>query len=417
VDEPNRGHQRRDRLRLAGRWLVFFIAVVLLWPGRGESWASLLVPALSPFTALCSAVAARHVGAFALVAVPVLLLVLVYPRWFCRHGCPVWLLQEVVERFRPSAPPRWRRVPRIGQGLALLTLGGAGLGYPFFLWLDPLAIFTGFLNAWRQPLAVASALGGLGLLLLLLLDLVLPRLWCQRLCPLGATQDLLGWFRRRFRQTDRCETEEERASGDLHPPALGRRHFLIACIGGTGAWALRSVRGQAPGPIRPPGALEEDRFTGVCIRCGNCAQACPSRIIQPDFGASGVAGWLTPRLRFDADYCWEHCCRCNQVCPSGAIARRSLGEKRQCVLGRVELDLDICLLANGGECIACIKRCPYEAIVRQTSDDPFSTAPRVDLTKCNGCGACEAVCPVRPRRAIRVVAQAGRRSGLSKPSR
>jgi ferredoxin len=31
----------------------------------------------------------------------------------------------------------------------------------------------------------------------------------------------------------------------------------------------------------------------------------------------------------------------------------------------------------------------------------------VDSRKCNGCGACESVCPVRPQRAIRVTALRG----------
>jgi ferredoxin len=393
---------RRVR-RPAGRWLALIAAVALAWPLRRESSTSVVLPALSPFLAVASAISVRSVSVLALLAVPVLMLVLVFPRWFCRHACPVGLLQEVVERIRPGASKQWRKVASIGQWLVLLTLGGALLGYPLFLWLDPLAIFNGCLNAWRRPIALATLLPGLGLPLLLLFDVAAPRLWCQRICPLGATQDVLAWPRRLFRTESRCAPSDRVARApEVH---CGRRWFLAACAGATGAFAVRAVRGETP-PLRPPGARDEQQFTGVCVRCGNCAQVCPSRIIQPDFGASGVPGFLTPRLCFDEDYCRQDCHRCNEVCPSGALARLSLADKRRRVIGRAVVDLDLCLLAKGRECTACIRKCPYQALRMESADGGFSNQPSVVWDRCNGCGACEAVCPTRPARAIKVQAEA-----------
>jgi len=402
VETTSRKFRWRHRLRPAGRWLVLFAAVALAWPWRGESSLSVFLPALSPFIAVASAVSVRSVGILALVAVPVLLLILFYPRWWCRHACPVGLLQEVVERLRPISPRGLPNSPAIGPWLVLLTLGGAMLGYPLFLWLDPHAIFNSFMNAWRQPIVLATLLTGLGLPVLLLLDIAAPRLWCQRICPLGATQDLLGWPRRLFQRAGRC-SKPDHVAGATQPKGR-RRWFLAVAAGAAGAVAMRSVRGQAAPTLRPPGSLDEPRFVGVCVRCGNCAQVCPSNIIQPDFGRSGIAGFLTPRLRFDTDYCRENCNCCNEICPSGAIARLSLAEKRRRVIGSASVDLDICLLAQGRECTACLQKCPYQAITMQSSDGGFSNEPRVDLQRCNGCGACEAVCPTHPVRAVRIQA-------------
>jgi len=381
-------------LRAAGRWLILIAAVVMAWPSRSESSTSVWLPSLSPFIGLGSLVSLRAVGLLTLLAI-------VYPRWFCRHGCPVGFLQEMVERLRPKAVGRRSRWPVVlGPWLVLLTFGGALLGYPLFLWLDPLAIFNGFLNAWRQPLAVATLVTGLGLPLLLLLDLAVPRFWCQRVCPLGATQDLLTGSRRLLQMKSRCLNRDPVAGiVEAHP---GRRWFLATCAGVAGAFAVKTVQGKALPPLRPPGSLEERRFTGVCVRCGNCAQACPANIIQPDSSASGMVGLLTPQLRFDQDYCREDCHRCNEVCPSGAIARLSLSDKRRFVIGRAGVDLDRCLLAQGRECTVCIQACPYEAMAMHHSDDGFSNEPSVMLDRCNGCGACEAVCPVEPIRAVRV---------------
>ena len=390
----------RRALRPAGRWLVLATAVALAWPLRQESSTSVLLPAFSPFLALASAISVRSVGVLALLAVPVLLLAMVYPRWFCRLGCPVGLLQEVVERVRPNASRHWLKWPTLGQWLVLLTLGGALLGYPLFLWLDPLAIFNGFLNAWRQPIALTTILTGLGLPLLLLLDVAAPRLWCQRICPLGAAQELLRGPRRLFRTKSRC-LESDRVAGAPEVNG-GRRWFLTALAGAAVAFAARTLRGQTPPPLRPPGSLDEQRFTGVCVRCGNCAQVCPSNIIRPDFGANGVAGFLTPRLCFDKDYCREDCHRCNRSCPSGAIARLSLTEKRSQVIGLARINDGTCLMVLGRECNACVQACPYRAITIASGEGGFSSCPRVDLKRCNGCGACEVVCPVQPVRAIHV---------------
>lgn len=398
---------RRRVLRRLVRGLALAAAVILAWPLQPEALGSVWVPALSPLLAGAVALSLRSVGVLALLAVPVALLAAVFPRWFCRYGCPVGLLQEWVARLRPSAGNPWRRWPAIGHGLVLLTLGGALAGYPLFLWLDPLAIFNGFMNAWRQPIALATLVTGMGLPLLLLLELAIPRFWCRRVCPLGATQDGLAALRRWFRNR-RVPPEPVRETGGKGL-RRGRRRVLAALTGTAGVLAVRATGGPCPALPRPPGALDESRFTGVCIRCGNCAQACPAKIIRPDLGAGGLAGLLAPRLGFAEDYCREDCHRCGMVCPSGAIARLSLAEKRQRVIGLAIVDLDRCLLAQGRECTACIQKCPYAAIAMHSADGGFSNEPLVLRDRCNGCGACETVCPALPVRAIRIRPQAASR--------
>lgn len=341
----------------------------------------------------------RKIEWMALVALPVAVLSLIVRRWFCRYACPVGLLLETVERIRPKTRNRPLHVLAIGRWLVWLTLGGALAGFPIFLFLDPLALFNGFLNAWRKPIEWIVLLTGLGLPLLMIINTIVPRLWCRCICPLGATQDFLFGLRHVFRFN--VPAPQDRAIGMVNIPQA-RRGFLAACAGIAGGFALKAIGKQTSPPLRPPGSIEEDRFMGVCVRCGNCARACSSNIIQPDFGEGGITGLFTPRLCFDEDYCREDCHQCNNVCPSGAIARLSLAEKRKHVIGLAAVDVDLCLLAKGRECTACIRRCPYKAIVMQSMDDGFSNAPMVVPNRCNGCGACEAICPTHPVRAIRV---------------
>jgi len=363
------------RIRVALQVLALLAAIALCLPGAGLPWQT-----VSPYVTLAAVLALRSAGVLTLVALPLLVLIYFRRRWFCRHLCPVGFLGDSLRRLFPRRALLGSRAPHIGQWIALLTLAGAVLGYPLLLWLDPLAIFSAFFGSWQRPATFAAVVGGLALPLVLLTGLLFSNLWCCRLCPLGATQDLLA----RYRPGQR--------------PAPARRIFLFSALGLAGAWAVRRAAGSNPPCLRPPGAAAADQFAGLCLRCGNCIRVCPSRILQPDLAPT--VGFMTPVVNFATDYCRENCNRCNQSCPSGAITRLGLPEKNHQRIGLARLDLDACQLANGQDCTACIHACPYHALSIVSAADGFGAAPHLDPSRCNGCGACQSVCPVRPTRAI-----------------
>jgi MauM/NapG family ferredoxin protein len=471
-----RGPRGRPGGRTLVRGICLALAVVAVSPLASGTFLAAVVPALSPFVALGSMLATRSVHALAWVGLIVGVALLLHHRLFCRWVCPAGLCFDGAAWLGQRCGRRTGRVPRLGPWVLGLTLGGACLGYPVFLWLDPLARFAGLgvLGGHGSVVGLVFLVGSF--VALLLLALLSPQLWCTRLCPLGTLQDLPSWLSQSLRSGLRPRrndgTSGSRVSGHnvaAHPRSMGvppmsstavpavsrsdmlpgtnsenheqgqvparmhpcfgirahaargqdvratmatqghhrqslaRRTLLAVGAGAVGAAALRSGYPGKPGPFRPPGALAEPVFGGVCTRCGNCVRACPSGIIEHDLKPGGWASLLTPVLRFRRDYCREDCVRCTEVCPSGALVRMSPEDKKNVRLGLPQVDMSVCLLAQDRECSLCRSQCPYDAVRYLWSETDYTLTPQVDAEKCTGCGACEAACPTTPRKAIVVL--------------
>ncbi len=416
----------RGRVRLAVRCGALVTAVIVVWLLASYTCTAMAIVALSPFVAIGSTLASRAIGWTTLVAAPVLVMALVRRRWFCRWLCPTGLLSEQAGRIGSAMKCRAPAMMPVGHWFALITFAGAILGYPVLLWLDPLALLASFLGTgWNDPLATATLASAAGLSAVLALSLIAPGLWCMRICPLGATQELLTIPSRLVRSkktraarfpggnSSVCHclpaAEEVSALGKRIPAAgkqchtgwpLARRAVLALGLGAVWAWAVRrSLAGPSPA-IRPPGAIDEARFRGVCVRCGNCLRACPTKILHADLGENGLSGLMSPIVRFDPGYCREDCCRCGDVCPSGAIARLTPAEKKTARMGLAKVDSGLCLLSDNHECSICKNCCPYEAIATEWSEEEYAMVLKIDRDRCPGCGACQVACPTSPGKAI-----------------
>ena len=145
--------------------------------------------------------------------------------------------------------------------------------------------------------------------------------------------------------------------------------------------------------LRPPGAVDEEEFLALCIRCFKCAEACTPRAIR--FyglkGASSETPYIAP---------WDKGCEltmsCVEACPTGALARV---KEEEVFMGVAEVDSRLCLpYLREGICEVCYQFCPFKG---RAITQGIYLAPTVVAEHCVGCGWCEEECIV-PERAIRV---------------
>lgn len=320
--------------------------------------------------------------------------------------------------------------------------------------------------AWHVGHVLSLALFAL----VLVLGFLQPRFWCRYVCPTGALFSLNSFFRvteRKVAQTcvacgkcvevcpfdaiepdfttrasdctfcqtcggvcpaqsiqfvGRWERTAWKGGGDSSAaePPLPRRRFLATAAGGAGGvaggvcfalaarlWA--TDRGPADrGPVvRPPGSLPEPDFLRLCIRCGECYQACPNNVLQPLGLDRGLDHLWTPHVVADWSGCEPSCSNCGQVCPTGAIRALSLDEKRVARMGLAVIDPHACLPHAGREaCQLCVDECrlagydAFEFVRVGTELDAFGApvedsgflAPTVRAERCAGCGLCQTRC-------------------------
>ena len=312
----------------------------------------------------------------------------------------------------------------------------------------------------------------------LLLNRLRPRFWCRYVCPLGGLLGIFAWRPAVRRAVDHaacnqcdlcgmhCHGAAAAVPGDRWKPSecfgcmnctdacgreslsftlagpwrtepevekvdLRKRSLLAAVIGGvTGLWLFRSsplARGASFNPelIRPPGARNERDFLARCTACGLCMKVCPTGGLQPALTEAGLEGLWTPRLVARIGYCDYLCNRCGQICPTQAIQPLTLDDKHKTRIGLASFDVTRCIpYAYGRDCMVCEEHCPIpdkaiyfvEVEIQVRGGGRLSIKqPRVDPSKCTGCGICESVCPFKDRAGVRVTSANESRHEANQP--
>ena len=393
--------------RLIIRLGCLALAILLVCPIPFRMYYSGILVQASPFVTICTILTGSAIGLGSILALGFSIVVIFRKRWFCYFICPTGLILDAASTIGMRRNSWWKGCPSAGKYIVLITASGAIVGYPIFMWMDPLVFFNSAFSVFASAGILSVVLSISGLTLLLLMSITSGSLWCARICPLGATQDYLAYVGVSIKKVKKiigkANTSEKADAKDGYP--LTRRTLLAIAAGmALGLWTKKiSIARADTKPLRPPGAIGEDEFTGQCVRCGNCMSVCPSRIIRPDTGKAGILGFMAPAVSFKKGYCLENCNKCTNVCPSDALKRLTLDNKQKYIIGKAVLSPSLCLLVRGiNDCDICMRSCPFEAVQIYWDEDSYIAYPVVDQLKCNGCGACELYCPTGDEKAINV---------------
>lgn len=466
---------RATNIRIVAQ--TFFLSVFLL--GLWATWTTRLggYP-VSRFleidllvgvsTALATGRLYRHLA----WGLSLLAITLLFGRAFCNWICPfgtlhqfaAWIFNILPLKLRRRSN-RYRPLYALKYGLLAGLLILAGFGALQIGLLDPICLLSRSVSASLAPASDmgVDALAGsieqagvdanwtnairfapnterrvfvgsfwIGALLVVLLgmNLVIPRFFCRVLCPLGALLGFLSRFslfriNRDVKECTDCDACLTRCEGAAEPQSvlrsaecfacmnciddcpedalsytflgqdmkqvftstdLGRRKLVFSGLFGLLTFPFLKTHGlgtdsnYSPRMIRPPGSVEEGEFLSRCIKCDQCINVCPTNVLQPATTAEGgfEALW-TPVMNFNIGHCQLKCNLCGEVCPTGAIRRITVAEKLgkgphkdagPIRLGTAFYDLGRCLPhAMEIPCVVCEEVCPVAPKAIRTVDE------------------------------------------------
>ncbi len=251
------------RFVLLSIMILFFLqffkvkALVGSLSGSVAVWSLTFIDIFAYFETL---LATREFSQQALLSViPLIMIYLIFGRAFCGWVCPMDFLFEIINKARKWQKMKIRISPRIGYILAFLFLAAS-----FFteipIFSNYLSHLTNFFRMLSSGIFLSINLpadktifyfsGGI-IILLLMLEFFLPRLWCKVLCPLGKTYGLFNKV-----SLLKLKVEEGRC---LHCNACEQLCYMDVGIASTNKSILHDTN---------------------CIYCGRCLEGCSEKIIK-----------------------------------------------------------------------------------------------------------------------------------------
>lgn len=160
----------------------------------------------------------------------------------------------------------------------------------------------------------------------------------------------------------------------------------------TSILGVAGLTGNGSELVRPPGAIDEQEFKSLCLRCHQCLDICPEKAITSAHLTQGWSVTATPVLGSACTLCMK----CTAQCPSGALAKIAAKDAKMGTAVIIEKE---CV-----GCDKCMKPCPNGAISKVVG----KRLVKVDPDKCTGCMICVRSCPVNPV-AIKVTPEGAKR--------